>query len=315
MATVDWVWKYSEYIAWAKNKSTEEEKNKFNFDITKADKIFDYLLEKGQIKLSGNHRIPSAEELKKKRYCKYQNYNTHNTNDCKVFRDIIQQAINKGKIGLEKTKGGVGIEGHPFPANMVSSSFPKGKFKVLTSKRAKETKVVDSTRQISTTEYQKMKEKQDRQISQISRSDIPETSKSGETRRRRTIKILLNKWQRQKEKEQMCKEGDHWRYQEEIERRIQEENEYHWNCPFFQHCWNEGLKLPTLNNCPECSDQYWEYREAKVNHRPVHEILNFERTSRHVKIENIHDRLKKEIVDMEYVWLLNQCCPGGLTRS
>jgi hypothetical protein len=38
-------------------------------DITKANKIFDYLLEKGQIKLIGNHRIFSAQELKKKRYC------------------------------------------------------------------------------------------------------------------------------------------------------------------------------------------------------------------------------------------------------
>ena len=161
VAAVDWVWKYSEYIPWAKNKSTEEEKKKFNFDITKADKIFDYLLEKGQIKLTGNHRIPSVEELKNKRYCKYHNSNTHSTNDCKVFRDIIQQAINKGKIGLENVKGGMGIEGHPFPANMVASSFPKGKFKVLTSERAKEATAVDSTRQISSVEYQKMKDKQD----------------------------------------------------------------------------------------------------------------------------------------------------------
>jgi len=89
VAAVDWVSKYSEYIPWAKDKSTEKEGKKFNFDITKADKIFDYLLEKGQIKLIGNHRIPLAEELKKKRYCKYHNSSTHNTNDCKVFRDII----------------------------------------------------------------------------------------------------------------------------------------------------------------------------------------------------------------------------------
>jgi len=82
-------------------------------------------LEKGQIKLIGNHRIPSAEELKKKSYCKYRNSNTHNTNDCKVFRDIVQQAINKRRIRLEKTKGGMGI-GHPFPTNMVASSFPTG---------------------------------------------------------------------------------------------------------------------------------------------------------------------------------------------
>ena len=86
---VDWIWKYSEYIPWAKNKSTEEEGKKFNFNITKADKIFDYLLEKGQIKLAGNHRIPLVGELKKKRYCKYHNSTTHNTNDCKVSGHII----------------------------------------------------------------------------------------------------------------------------------------------------------------------------------------------------------------------------------
>ena len=162
VVAVDWVWTYSEYIPWAKNKSIEEEKKKFNINITKADKVFDYLLEKGQIKLIGNDKIPSAEELKRRRYCKYHNSNNHNTTDCKVFRDIIQQAFNKGKIGLEKAKGGLGIEGHPFPANMVSSSFPKGKFKVLTYERAKETKAVVSTRQISSIEYHEMKKKQDR---------------------------------------------------------------------------------------------------------------------------------------------------------
>jgi len=68
----------------------------------------------------------------------------------------------------------MGIEGHPFPANMVSSSFPRGNFRILTSERAKEAKAVDSIKQISATEYQEMKKKQDRQIS---RSDILETSK------------------------------------------------------------------------------------------------------------------------------------------
>ena len=48
VAVVDLVWRYTEYIPWAKNKSTEEDRKKFNFDITRADKIFDYLLEKGR---------------------------------------------------------------------------------------------------------------------------------------------------------------------------------------------------------------------------------------------------------------------------
>jgi len=99
VATMYWVWKYSRYIPWAKNKSSEEEKKKFNFDIPKADKIFDYWLEKGQIKLTGNHRIPSAEELKKKRYCKYNNSNTHNTNGCKIFRYYPTSYQQKERLG------------------------------------------------------------------------------------------------------------------------------------------------------------------------------------------------------------------------
>lgn len=49
-----------------------------DFDITKADKIFDLLLEKGQLQLSPNHTLPSTEELKKK-YCKFHNSVSHNT--------------------------------------------------------------------------------------------------------------------------------------------------------------------------------------------------------------------------------------------
>jgi len=44
---------------------------------------------------------------------------------------------------------------------MVASSFPRGKFKVLTSDRAKETKAVDSERQISAAEYHEIKKKKD----------------------------------------------------------------------------------------------------------------------------------------------------------
>ena len=42
-----------------------KEPEKFAFDITKADRIFDFLLQEGQIKLSPNHVIQSAEELKR----------------------------------------------------------------------------------------------------------------------------------------------------------------------------------------------------------------------------------------------------------
>ena len=77
---------------WVKNKKPmsypfgQKEPEKFAFDITKADRIFDFLLQEGQIKLSPNHVIPSAEELKKIKYCKWHNTTSYSTNECKVFR-------------------------------------------------------------------------------------------------------------------------------------------------------------------------------------------------------------------------------------
>jgi hypothetical protein len=273
VVAVDWAWKHAEDMPWAKSKIVDNEDDKtYSIDITKADKIFDYLLEKGHIKLTCNHKIPSAEELKKRRYCKYHNSSTHTTNDCKVFRELIQKAIEKGRIGLERKKGSsMGIEGHPFPTNMVPPSFSQGNFKVLTSERAKKARTVDSEKHISAKEYREIKAKQNQQNS---RYDQFEISKVGAVRKRPTSRILLNKWQRQKEKEQIQQEREYqeWLEEEEYmnyrdeERRAREENESHWNCPFFRHCWNKGFKLPTLNNCPECSDQYWEYRQVRANH-------------------------------------------------
>jgi hypothetical protein len=93
---------------------------------------------------------------------------------------------------------------------------------------------------------------------------VGESSKSGVTSH-----ILLNKWQRQQEKERYQNhkyEEEKWRYEEAMYRKEQEEcmreqERAHWGCAFFRHCWNEGLKLHTQNNCPECSDRYTEYRQ------------------------------------------------------
>jgi hypothetical protein len=64
----------------------KKDTEKYGFDITKANRIFDFLLWEGQIKLSPNHTIPSDEELKNHKYCKWHNAVSHNTNECKTFR-------------------------------------------------------------------------------------------------------------------------------------------------------------------------------------------------------------------------------------
>jgi len=63
----------------------KESENAYDFNVKKADKIFDLLLEKKQLRLPVNHVIPSAEELKGKKYCKFHNATNNNTNECKIF--------------------------------------------------------------------------------------------------------------------------------------------------------------------------------------------------------------------------------------
>jgi len=122
---------------WVKNKNLmscpfgQKEPEKFAFDITKADRIFYFLLLEGQIKLSPNHVIPLAEELMKIKYCKWHNATSHSTNECKVFRQQLQSTIESGRIKFDssKTQKPMKIDQYPFPTNMLDA---KGKAKVLT---------------------------------------------------------------------------------------------------------------------------------------------------------------------------------------
>ena len=80
---------------------------------------------------------------------------------------------------------------------MVDAKLLRGKTKVLTSTRAKEAGTIDSKMQISTDEYREIKRHRDQQKS---RYEQGETSRDGAIRPHVTSRILLNKWQRQKEK-------------------------------------------------------------------------------------------------------------------
>jgi hypothetical protein len=82
----------------------KESEDTYDSDVSKADKIFDLLLEKGQLKLPPNYKIPSPEELKRRKYCKFHNASTHSTNECSVFRQHILRAISKEKSILNRLK-------------------------------------------------------------------------------------------------------------------------------------------------------------------------------------------------------------------
>ena len=159
---------------------------------------------------------------------------------------------------------------------MVECQLAKGKIKVLTSAMAKEDESVNPKVQISANEYKKARQQRDQQNSQYEQG---ETSKAGAMHPCVTSRILLSKWQCKKEKDYKC-----WLKEEEYEHRCKERYEREqvellWNCPFFRHCWNEGLKLPTRHNSPECSNQYLKFRQSQANRRSIDEHLSHQSNS------------------------------------
>ena len=79
---------------------------------------------------------------------------------------------------------------------MVDARLLKGKTKVLTSTRSRETRTVDLEMQISANEYREVKRRPNQQKRQFEQG---ETSRNGAIRPHATSQILLNKWQWQKE--------------------------------------------------------------------------------------------------------------------
>ena len=84
------------------------------------------------------------------------------------------------------------VDDNPFlgDQNMVDARLLKGKTKVLTSTRSRETRIVDLEIQILADEYREIRRHRDQQKS---RYEQGETSRDGATRPRVTSQILLNK--------------------------------------------------------------------------------------------------------------------------
>ena len=178
---------------------------------------------------------------------------------------------------------------------MVEFQLAKGKTKVLTLAKAKEEGSVDPKVQISANEYEEAKKQHDQQKD---RYEQGKASRAVVVRPRVTSRILLNKWQHQKKDYQRRLKEEQYERRCEEERYEREQVELHWNCPFFRHCWNEGLKLPTRRNCPECSNQYSEFRKSQTNHWSIHERLSYQ--SNNIKNEGIHDQLGKRAYDQSW---------------
>jgi hypothetical protein len=213
-------------IMWGKEPLTvnqrwiKQTKGTYDFDVTKADKLFVFLVKEGRIKLPEEHSMLRPDGVKDKKYCGFHDRNSHSINECRVFRVRIQKAIQEGHLKFDNK---MKLDGNPFPQNMIRFSINmvnavegKEKVRVLTSEKAKQDGSVDPTRQVT---FEQIHKKEPRfPKSQI---EVGESSKP-----RLTSRILLNKWQCQQQKERYQRhkyEEEMRRYEEEMHRKEQEE--------------------------------------------------------------------------------------------
>jgi hypothetical protein len=61
-----------------------------------ADKLFEFLVKEGRIKLQEGHSMLWREGVKDKKYCGFHDRNSHSINECRVFKARIQKAIQEG---------------------------------------------------------------------------------------------------------------------------------------------------------------------------------------------------------------------------
>ncbi|XP_059663659.1 uncharacterized protein LOC132309360 [Cornus florida] len=103
-------------------KGTADTGKVYTFDPAKAKQIFDRLLADKQIILPKGHNIPSANDSKRKEFCKFHNSWNHTTNNYYVFRNVLQKAIDEGVLKFsEKKLKAMGVDGDPFP-NIVNTN-------------------------------------------------------------------------------------------------------------------------------------------------------------------------------------------------
>jgi hypothetical protein len=151
-------------MVWGKEPLTvnqrwvKQSKGTYDFDVTKADKLLEFLVKEGRIKLPEGHSMLRPDGVKEKRYCGFHDRNSHSINECRVFRMRIQKAIQEGHLKFDNK---MKLDGNPFPQNMIGFSVnmvtaeEKGKVKVLTSARAKQDGSVDPAQQVTVEQVHK----------------------------------------------------------------------------------------------------------------------------------------------------------------
>jgi hypothetical protein len=73
-------------MTWGKEPLTvnqrwvKQAKGTYDFDVTKADKLFEFLIKEGRIKLPEGHSMLRPDGIKEKRYCGFHDRTSHSIN-------------------------------------------------------------------------------------------------------------------------------------------------------------------------------------------------------------------------------------------
>ena len=103
---------------------------------------------------------------------------------------------------------------------------------------------------------------------------------------------IINKYQRRHDKQE--------------ERYFEDDGGFdpHWDCEFFRFYWNEGMRLPSIEDCPGCSDVAGSSSRSYSRGN----WLNQEKLHVHQRLGSVHqDRFQDEHEGKNSQW-----CPSGI---
>ncbi|KAK1693462.1 hypothetical protein QYE76_010159 [Lolium multiflorum] len=280
----------------------------FDFDVTKTEQIFDLLLKEKQLTIPEGLKFPTAKELNGKPYCKFHNSLSHTTNDCRVWRQHIQAAIEKGRLIFNQYA--MKVDTQPFPAvNMVEITYPglpASKDRGGRSTRLRH----DGKRYVTEGEVKNIRYQRPLSDHLLNKyvSQYDQRRRSNYDDRGDRLAREARRYRRQDRDEE-----EHERCATEASRE-QDDNARHWDCPFFRHCWDSGMsRLPTIGNCPECNQKKKGAANVSVFERlgPLPPQSKRAESPRWADLEDSEDEVEVE----EDRYHRPRWCPDGLSRS
>ncbi|KAK1627470.1 hypothetical protein QYE76_001785 [Lolium multiflorum] len=309
----------------------------FDFDVTKTEQIFDLLLKEKQLTIPEGLKFPTAQELNGKPYCKFHNSLSHATNDCRVWRQHIQAAIEKGRLIFNQYA--MKVDTQPFPAvNMVEVIYPEGcqpgpTFSINMVGPGNHAGKDGDEGSCSHSKDTEEAAPRDR-LHHDGKRYVTEGEVKNIRYQRPLSDHLLNKYvsqydQRRRsnyddEGDRLAREARRHRRQdrdeEEHERRATENQGSKMTTPdtgtaLFRHCWDSGMsRLPTIGNCPECNKKKKEAANVSVFERlgPLPPPSKRAESLRWADLEDSEDEGLEEEEDRYH---RPRWCPDGLSRS